>query len=181
MTPTDPLLALDAVRDRVDAFMRQAESTQARYLRCGAGCASCCHLERSAFSVEVEAIRRWLSAHPAVAARAEERLPRADRCVYLEDDDRCGIYPVRPTLCRTHGPAVRAEGALGWCALNFAALEPSEVERAVPASAILDVELVNRMLVVVNAAYLAASGGPVRQPLRAALTGARARATKESP
>ena len=41
-----------------------------------------------------------------------------------------------------------------------------------PASAILDVELVNRMLVVVNAAFLAASGGPVRQPLRAALTGA---------
>ncbi len=172
MTPTDPLLALAAVRERVDAFMRQAESTQARYLRCGAGCASCCHLERSAFSVEVEAIRRWLGANPEVAARAAERLPRADRCVYLEDDDLCGIYPVRPTLCRTHGPAVRAEGALRWCALNFADLEPGEVERVVPASATLDVELVNRMLVVVNAAFLSAEGGPARQPLRAALTDA---------
>jgi len=82
------------------------------------------------------------------------------------------VYPVRPMICRTHGPAVRVDEALAWCALNFAGLSVPEVEAAVPASSVLSVELVNRMLVVVNTQFVEAAGGPHRVALREALADA---------
>ena len=163
---------LNAVRARVDAFVADAERAQAPHLKCGAACAMCCKVERAAFAVEVDSVRRWLGEHPEVRASAQARPRRSDRCAFLNDDDLCDVYPVRPMICRTHGPAVRVDEALAWCALNFAGLSVPEVEAAVPASSVLSVELVNRMLVVVNTQFVEAAGGPHRVALREALADA---------
>lgn len=163
---------LKAVRARVDAFVAQAEQAQAAHLKCAAGCAQCCKLERSAFAVEVDAIRLWLVDRPEVRAAASARPRQHDRCVFLDAHDRCDIYPVRPMICRTHGPAVRLDDALAWCALNFDGMDAAQVAAAIPPASVLSVELVNQMLVVVNAQFVEATGGAPRAPLRDALKGA---------
>jgi len=160
---------LAAVRARVDAFVTKAEQAQAPFLKCAAGCAQCCKVERAAFTVEVDAIRRWLKEHPDVRAAARAHPRQTDRCVFLDAQDRCAVYPVRPMICRTHGPAVRLDDALAWCGLNFEGLSAEQVIAAVPTSSVLSVELVNRMLVVVNAQFVEATGAAPRAPLRDAL------------
>jgi len=163
---------LDAVRARVDAFVAQAERAQAPHLKCRAACAMCCKVDRAAFAVEVDAIRRWLAERPAVRSAALARPRQPDRCVFLNDDDLCDVYPVRPMICRTHGPAVRLDDEVVWCGLNFEGLSAAQVADTVPPSSVLSIELVNRMLVVVNTQFVEAAGGAPRAPLRDALNDA---------
>ena len=151
-----------ALIDKVDAFTARVEAAQGRWLRCGAGCDGCCRLRRSAWAVEIDHLRRHVAELPA-ARRAELAERRNDpevragaRCVMLDGDGRCAVYAARPLICRTHGPAVRLpEGQLSWCDLNFADLTPEAVTEAVPADGILDLELLNRMLALINARFLA--------------------------
>ena len=80
------------------------------------------------------------------------------------------MYPARPMICRTHGPAVRLpDGALAWCELNFTDLERAEVAAHIDSSTILDVNLLNHTLTVINAQYIAGTDRPARMPLAAAL------------
>lgn len=166
---------------KVDAFGARVTADQGSWLRCGAGCDGCCRLRRSAWAVELDHLRRFVEQLPperraALAARRDAPEVRAgERCVMLDADGRCAVYPARPLICRTHGPAVRLPGGeLSWCGLNFAGLEPEAVAEAVPADAVLDLELLNRMLALVNARFVAgrAAGGEVvaeRDGLEAAL------------
>lgn len=77
---------------------------------CAAGCAFCCHL-----LVEVtpsEAAR--IAGHVRDRAAVEENAGRAEglsaaeyrrarlRCAFLDAEDRCSIYDVRPLACRAH-------------------------------------------------------------------------------
>lgn len=166
-----------ALLAKVDAFSARAEAAQADGLNCRPGCDGCCRLKRSAWAVELDHIRSWVDRQPPgrraelAARRSEPAVQAGTRCVFLDADGRCAIYPVRPVICRTHGPVARMpDGALGWCALNFTDLEPEAVGAAVPASAILDIDLLNRMLALVNARFVAHAGGPERAPLAEALS-----------
>lgn len=166
----------EALRGKVDAFIARAEAAQAPWLRCRAGCDGCCRSRRTAWAVEIDALRRHLATLPrarraALAARrAEPSVAAGERCVFLDDDGRCAVYAARPLICRTHGPALRLpDGALAWCGLNFEGLSDEAVRAALPPGAVLDVELVNRMLVLVNARYLEGRDEPERATLDAAL------------
>jgi Fe-S-cluster containining protein len=77
------------------------------------GCGACCtggaghEVETSA--AEQEAIRGFLNLSRAwfrrrylTRDRRGIRLGRDGRCPFLGDDNRCRIYPVRPTQCRTY-------------------------------------------------------------------------------
>lgn len=172
----------EALRDKVDAFAAHAEAAQAEWLRCRAGCDGCCRLRRTAWAVEIDAIRRHLATlraeqRAALAARREAPAVAAgERCVFLDDDGRCAVYAARPLICRTHGPALRLpDGALAWCGLNFEGVPDEAVAELLPADAVLDVELVNRMLALINARYLDGRDEPARAPLDAALDAADAR------
>ena len=154
---------------KVDAFVARVEARHAADLRCGPGCATCCHARLTVTGVEAAAIRAWLAAQPvaaraAIAAAAATAAP--DRCAALDADDRCRIYAVRPLVCRSHGVPIRLrQGSLPVvtsCALNFAARGPA----AADADCILDQELVSTTLGVIDRA---AGGDPAARVDLAAL------------
>lgn len=170
----DPLAEYQAVVTKVQAFADHAEATQRPFLACAAGCDGCCRTRRTAWGVELVAIATWLAAHPAVHQQITQRRTAPDivdgtRCVFLDASGRCDIYPARPILCRTHGPAVRTPEGLAWCGLNFSGLDATEVAEAVPAAQILDLAQVDPLLAIVNQRFQATMGGPLRGPLDAAL------------
>lgn len=164
---------------KVDAFSARVDAAQGRWLRCGAGCDGCCRLRRSAWAVELDHLRQTVERLPparraALAARRRDPAVQAgERCVMLDPDGRCAVYAARPLICRTHGPAVRRpDGGLSWCGLNFEGLGADAVADAIPADGVLDLELLNRMLALINRRYLdgcAARGEtpPPRAPLDA--------------
>lgn len=166
-----------ALREKVDGFAARAEAAQAEWLRCRAGCDGCCRLRRTAWAVEIDALRLYLTTLPAerraalAARRADPPVAAGERCVYLDADGRCAVYPARPLICRTHGPALRLpDGSLAWCGLNFDGMTVAEVVAALPSDAVLDVDLLNRLLVMVNDRFLAGRGAiAARAPLDAAL------------
>lgn len=165
-----------ALRDKVDAFAARAHAAQAPWLNCRAGCDGCCRTRRTAWAVEIDVLRAHIATLPAerraaLAARREAPAVVAGaRCVFLDDDGRCAVYEARPLICRTHGPAVRLpDGDTVWCGLNFEGLEPAAVLDRLPAGAVLDLDLLNRMLVLVNERYLQARDEPARAGLDAAL------------
>jgi hypothetical protein len=95
---------------KVDAFFSRVQDRHGSDMRCGSGCADCCHTRLTVTDVEARAIRDLVSALPA--ARRAELAARAtrvvdDRCVALDDDDRCAIYAARPIVCRSHGAPIR--------------------------------------------------------------------------
>ena len=115
---TSPARAAEAAWARTDALAREApgHTTWA----CEAGCAACCHLLVRVHPGEADAIAAHVrSSLPpadlaalrhdldAVAARAASRSAGAYRrarlrCAFLDADDHCRIYDVRPVLCRVH-------------------------------------------------------------------------------
>ena len=161
---------------KVDAFVHQAHAGQSSFLQCGYGCDGCCRVRRSAYTVEIDTIRQYVSALPqerqdALQIRRETLDASGEsRCVFLEDDGGCAVYPARPLICRTHGPAVLLpDSQLAWCELNFVGLEPSNVLAQIDAGTILDVNLLNQTLAIINAQYIDGDDRPARTPLAEAL------------
>lgn len=165
-----------AVVARVDAFATQAAAQQAEWLVCQRGCDGCCRLRRTAFAVEIAALREAVDAlEPASRAALRDRSAREDvragaRCVFLDDDGGCAVYAARPIICRTHGPAVTsAASGLVWCGLNFAELADDAVPAALPMGSVLDLDRINALLTIVDARYRAHHPDAGRAPLDAAL------------
>jgi Fe-S-cluster containining protein len=116
---------------KVDAFFSRTFDRHGSDMRCGSGCADCCHTRLTVTQVEADAIR----AHVAALADRDRltlvtRAAGADdgRCAALTDDDRCAIYPARPIVCRSHGAPIRMrEGSLPVvrsCFRNFTTITP---------------------------------------------------------
>lgn len=160
-----------ALINKVDAFGARVEAGQGDWLECRSGCDGCCRLRRSAWAVEIDHLRACVARMPPgrraelADRRADPAVVAGERCVMLDADGRCAVYDARPLICRTHGPAVRAPGgALTWCGLNFDGLDPDAVAAAIPGDAVLDLELLNRMLALINDRFLAgcAERGEIR-------------------
>ena len=156
--------------------MSRAEAQQADSLQCAAGCDQCCRVRRSAWAIEIDGVRRYLSTlttseQAAIAEQA--RAPDAQagrRCAFLDARGHCSVYAARPLICRTHGPAIQQGGTLRWCDLNFDGLSPSEVAEVLPGESILNVDLLDQMLVMINGRFVAEHPEvPLRQTLSAAL------------
>ena len=165
-----------ALLAKVDAFAERVQSGQGEWLACGSGCSQCCRLDRTAWAVELDHIRDFLKTLSAdrldgLRARLDDSEVQAGkRCIFLDGDERCAIYPARPLICRTHGPAVRLPTAdIVWCDLNFTELDDASVLAKIAEDSILDVELLNRTLSLINQLYLSESSEPPRGPLRSTL------------
>lgn len=172
----DALTEYAAVVDRVQAFADQAAAAQRESLACRKGCDGCCRLRRTAFAVEIAAIRHHVSTldderQAALRARvASPAVQAAERCVFLDADGACAVYAARPIICRTHGPAVTsAESGVVWCELNFAGVPDAQVPQVAPPGSVLDLDRINALLTVVDARYRAHHPTETRAPLDAAL------------
>lgn len=175
-TSPDALTEYAAVVDRVQVFADRAADAQRDNLACRKGCDGCCRLRRTAFAVEVAAIRHHittLDADRQAELRARVASPEVHagaRCVFLDADGGCAVYPARPIICRTHGPAVTsAESGVVWCGLNFESVPDADVPVVAPAGSVLDLDRINALLAVVDARYRTHHPGEARAPLDAAL------------
>ncbi|MDX9720539.1 MAG: YkgJ family cysteine cluster protein [Myxococcota bacterium] len=124
---------LDALRTLHQHIDLEAERIAKELpLRCAVGCASCCVDDVSVF--EVEAARIQAEFGDLLSSQAPH--PRG-RCAFLDEQERCRIYPARPYVCRTQGLPLRwleekgdeVEEFRDICALNeqvdLTALEPN--------------------------------------------------------
>lgn len=117
-------VAVEPLLERLAQFAEQAEGLieqdpgDRSLIDCGPGCSSCCIVNVSALMPEGLAIvcyarqqgDRWteqLAGRLETLWRDVRGLDDDDRlfvrrpCAFLDDAGRCGIYPVRPMLCRS--------------------------------------------------------------------------------
>lgn len=109
---------------KVAAKVAEIAQRQADALQCRAGCHACCAPELTVTAVEAAAIAEFLQQNPPLLVDllqlAQDDPWQGKRCAFLRADGQCGIYAVRPLVCRTQGlPIVLENGALTACELNF--------------------------------------------------------------
>jgi len=162
---------------KVDAFFARVEARHGADLRCGSGCADCCHVELTITEVEAGAIanevaawsseRRARLAAQLAAAPIAAATPTGERCAALDAGDRCAIYAARPLVCRSHGAPIRIHErglpVIQACFRNFTAHGPE----AAAADCVLDQATLSAMLLAVDRD---AGGDGSRIPLRDAIT-----------
>ena len=129
---------------RVDELFQQIQNRHGCSMKCATGCHSCCKPGLTVNSLEARHIREGVDPVRAASLLAASRINpfRGKRCSFLQADGGCGIYELRPLVCRSHGaplqfrnPEDKSENALRFrdvCSLNFdgidlAALPPGDV------------------------------------------------------
>lgn len=113
---------------KIDAFFERVAARYGSAMQCHTGCADCCHVRLTITRVEAQAIvdeiARWDDDRRRALA-AQVAAARPDRCVALDEHDRCAIYAARPVVCRSHGVPIRIRErslpVVQSCHRNFAA------------------------------------------------------------
>lgn len=196
---TDPAAApiradYAALAARIDAFFAAVLARHRSVMHCQSGCAGCCQAGLSVSPLEAAVIREYLEGLPAaerqhIASRAQvggtaqlqpDGDPGEHRCVFLDEAERCAIYPARPLVCRSQGlplayapdlvPAealrfrARDGRAVVVCPLNFSApptsdpdAPPAPAAYAPGAADILDAERIDRILALLNHRFVTAT------------------------
>ncbi|MCG5056199.1 MAG: YkgJ family cysteine cluster protein [Myxococcales bacterium] len=164
VTGADALAHLRLLAQKVDAFFTRVEQQHADHMACRTGCNDCCHVRLTITSVEAEAIRHhWPQLPEEVRAtlRAHAQGPSDSLCVALQDDGRCGIYEMRPLVCRSHGLPLRLRQdkrlpIIDACFRNFVETGPG----AVAPDCVLDQQTLSTALLAIDAAFARAEGRP---------------------
>jgi len=151
---------------RVDALCRGIEGALREHITCSEGCSTCC-TAITLFPVEAAAISEaldLLSDEEAAAIRSHvAEHARDERCPLL-DHHRCLLYDARPIICRTHGLPIlyteNQERRVDCCPLN---LEQCE---SLPGTVVIDLDLLNALLVAINAHFLSRDDAPADLPDR---------------
>jgi len=97
-------------------------------IQCRKGCHHCCRRIESLFPVEFALLAGVRESTPASLASLLH--PDEPLCGHLVEDGSCGIYDLRPLICRTHGFLHLSEAGLDHCPWNFEDLE--EVDEDLP-------------------------------------------------
>lgn len=118
------LTALEAGSNKVemllgayDAFDRMAKVDNEHHKpSCKKGCAYCCHIPVNVTLTEVALIKEYMEENGTVLSEAQKERARfqarvsdkvrmtSDKsaCIFLDDNNACSIYEVRPFKCRSH-------------------------------------------------------------------------------
>jgi uncharacterized protein len=151
-------------QEKVSAHFDHIFARHQGAMKCGQGCHECCAPGLSVFGIEATVIRDFLL-KPENAERVRELalLERRDpflggRCSFLKEDGRCGIYEVRPIVCRSHGapltwptqqtdgPQVEDEMAIDVCRLNFTGVGGTTELESVPDEETFRLDTLNTVL-----------------------------------
>ena len=78
--------------------------------RCNLGCHQCCIPDLTVLTLEAGSIVQYLLARPELIENLRnlehEDPHEGTRCSFLTKEGACGIYPVRPFICRSHGAPI---------------------------------------------------------------------------
>lgn len=101
----------------VDEMNKDVFSNQKEQPKCSRGCAHCCYIQVGTSGREVDLIVDYMKKenifmdNEKILRLEEQALIKNDRdyvlsphrkCVFLKDNNDCGIYPVRPFACRNY-------------------------------------------------------------------------------
>jgi len=87
-----------ALLDKIDQLVTEIRSSHPGKIVCKPGCNSCCVSNITVWRIEYDRIRQFIeSKNPEPGQRSESE------CPFLNDDELCSIYPVRPVVCRLWG------------------------------------------------------------------------------
>lgn len=143
---------------KVDDLCRRITVEYGEHLACREGCSGCCR-HVSLFPVEAVSLVMALADLPAApAAHIHDRARTAspDVCPLLEGG-RCLLYAARPVICRTHGfPILVGAGErrrIDFCPKNFRGVT------SFPASAVINLDLLNTTLAAIDAVFVASCPG----------------------
>lgn len=145
---------------RVDELCDRINRQFADRISCRAGCSSCCrHL--TLFPVEAAALVAALAALPETSRQAltvRDEMVAEGPCPLLQDD-RCLAYADRPIICRTHGlpllTEIDGEKRIDYCPENFRGVS------SIPGEGVMNLDLVNRTLVAINAVFVRGAADPL--------------------
>lgn len=106
----DPVRRAEIVHELVDHFNKPIfeNETVQKMSPCRQGCAHCCHNEVSVTEDEIDLIitHTELKIDLTMLEKQKEKfseLSYEDRgCIFLDEDESCTIYPLRPSVCRTN-------------------------------------------------------------------------------
>lgn len=105
--------ALRALYVEADAMYTNIAEDIRREVKCKKGCAFCCHIRAVSTPIEAEVAVDYAAEH-GIEIDTDRLEQQKDldvdqymfsphkRCVFLQPDNTCGIYPVRPFACRTY-------------------------------------------------------------------------------
>jgi len=117
-----------ALLSKIDAKFDEISRRHPQAFTCRKGCHSCCAPGLTIGSVERASIREYLGDRPdrvEYLRELEQLNPhRNTRCSFLGEEGDCGIYEVRPLVCRSHGAPITFKSTVGArvrdvCPLNF--------------------------------------------------------------
>jgi Fe-S-cluster containining protein len=109
----DKKLALLALYQRSQEKFYDIEEHWRKQITCKKGCAHCCKIRAVSTPIEAELAVDYATKNniPIDTARLEKQkdmdveeymFSPHRTCVFLQEDNTCGIYPVRPFACRTY-------------------------------------------------------------------------------
>lgn len=105
--------ALRALYVETDELFTDIPEDIRKEIKCTKGCAHCCHIRAVATDLEAEVAIDYAKDN-GVSIDVDRLKQQEDlttdeyifsphkRCVFLQQDNTCGIYPVRPMTCRTY-------------------------------------------------------------------------------
>lgn len=155
---TDALTQYRALLEKVDRLFAEIRGRHPAEFSCRLNCHSCCKPGLTVNSLEAKNIREGLSPALAAKMRALEATDAYQglRCTFLEADGACGIYSLRPLVCRSHGLPLQfkdigeAEGEEAIfrdvCYLNFQNFEIANL----PDQDVLNLDTLNTILAMLN-------------------------------
>ena len=119
-----------------DGHFASIRSRHPQSFQCRKNCHSCCSPGRTVLKNEAANIVKYLFERPEIIEnlrKLEDEDPhRGSRCSFLNAQGECGIYAVRPFICRSHGApiAIEREGyyQIDVCPLNFTSNPIEELE-----------------------------------------------------
>ncbi len=119
-TPRDFMLGMQRICDVAEQTLAEnMDAAERRHIACAAGCGTCCVVNVAVLFPEAASIVAYVQQTLDVAEREsltqrletvyrkvqwlddEERIVLRQPCAFLSDQGLCGIYPVRPLICRS--------------------------------------------------------------------------------
>jgi hypothetical protein len=137
---------------QVDAHIKRVETTYSDQIVCKKGCDSCCRFLNlfpvEAFALASAFLEMNKSNQDIVRAALEKTTPDCPLLI----NHQCHLYKARPIICRTHGYPLylkkKGETLVDFCPKNFKGVT------SFPKDSLLDLEQLNRLLVVINNQFL---------------------------
>ncbi len=92
----------------MDTLFESIQEKHSKDFQCRSGCHSCCKPRITVNALEAEWLKRKLQEYPDEKKEALLKNERSNpfsgkRCLFLQKEGSCGIYELRPLVCRSHG------------------------------------------------------------------------------